>query len=632
MNLLYIWNHSFYGEDDEKEYVLNSKYNIHFDETGMKLYIERNESYVDGFWGENIFDVIAVVGENGSGKTKLAYAIMDILNQMVTINSYVEEKQFIIVFEENMVINTYITAKFLGMKVETNEDIITSLPSMDYSKIDLFKFGYFTNALTYGDYIQEKYGVVFDGSLGGSFRKYFNHNYEMRFISTEANMILNYYEEEFDKVLDFLFSDLNNGSSQLVFPEWIDVSIKDYNTNLEYILSELEEMGKKRDEICTYCGDGQNCLKEICRNILNKGKNGEDSRLAVHLLLNLFKELCIPQTSDQKLEAKALKFLQIIEQSNSSLGNDGFETLQDIFDLLENDKNVFNAYDKDDIKKYRNIVSWVSDSGIFQNMIYMGKRRFIISRDKETIKELRKLYKETRFAFPYLFFEFGLSTGEFNFLKLFSKIASLVENKRSHVGCDQICKNIFLFLDEADLSLHPRWQQRYVSWILEFVTSYFSNCSVQILIATHSPIMLSDFPEDNVLYLWKDGNRGYADKRHVKTFGSNIHSLFMDAFFLEDSGTMGVFAEQKINEIASAIRCEVGPDVDKKLKVIDSIGDDIIRNKLLQMYDQNVYKGKKRYDELGNTAIDTTIYLLKNQIENLQSTVRELEKIKRDKN
>jgi len=76
MNLLYIWNYGFYGKDDEKEYVLNSKYNIHFDEPGMTLYIEGNKSYVDGFWGENIFGVMAVVGENGSGKTKLAYAIV----------------------------------------------------------------------------------------------------------------------------------------------------------------------------------------------------------------------------------------------------------------------------------------------------------------------------------------------------------------------------------------------------------------------------------------------------------------------------------------------------------------------------------------------------------------------------
>ncbi len=62
----------------------------------------------------------------------------------------------------------------------------------------------------------------------------------------------------------------------------------------------------------------------------------------------------------------------------------------------------------------------------------------------------------------------------------------------NHMGYEKRCTNVFLYLDEADLSLHPRWQQRYVSWILKFVTSYFINCSVQILIATHSPIMLSD--------------------------------------------------------------------------------------------------------------------------------------------
>lgn len=649
MKLLYIWNDSLYGKNEQKGYLLNSKYNIQFKEPEKRLYIEYNESYVEGFWGENIFDVMAVVGENGSGKTKLAYSIMNILNQMVTDNSEAGGEHFFIVFEEEGAIKTYVTDKFADIKMEAGKGIDSCPPSKDFHKIELFKFGYFTNALAYSDCIQEKYGVVFDGSLGGSFQKYFKDNLEMHYISLTTNIFRNYYDEEFDKVLDFLLSDLRvvkdlrDDDFPFVLPEVVNVSIKDYETNLKYILDELKEMGKKREDITGYCSNERNCLKEICKDFVNKDTNWWNGHLAAHLLLNLFKELCVPQTRDQKLEEKALKFLQIIEQTGKSSGSASLDTMKNIFDMLEAEETVYKEFDRDSIKHYRDIVNWMLETGIFQNLNSSNRKQFILQEDKEIIKKFRSLYKETRFPFPYLSFDFGLSTGEFNFLVLFSKIASMIQDDRggnpcvmNHMGYEKRCTNVFLYLDEADLSLHPRWQQGYVSWILKFVTSYFKNCSVQILIATHSPIMLSDFPGNNVLYLWKECSQNetccHAEKRTVRTFGSNIHTLFMDSFFLEDGGTMGAFAEQKINEIALEIKQKGKMDADKKWKIINYIGDDIIRNKLLQLYDQNNLRERKPQTEMDNAAIDATIVLLKNQMENLENTIKELEKIKGDKN
>ena len=57
------------------------------------------------------------------------------------------------------------------------------------------------------------------------------------------------------------------------------------------------------------------------------------------------------------------------------------------------------------------------------------------------------------------------SSGEENFIKLFSRIYYSLrsEKKRNATGKN---KNIHLFIDEADLYLHPEWQR---CWLDEFV-------------------------------------------------------------------------------------------------------------------------------------------------------------------
>ena len=145
--------------------------------------------------------------------------------------------------------------------------------------------------------------------------------------------------------------------------------------------------------------------------------------------------------------------------------------------------------------------------------------------------------------------------------------------------------------------------------------------------------MLSDFPSNNVLYLWENGGKNYAEKRAIRTFGNNIHTLFMDSFFLNEAGTMGSFAERKINEIAGDIKSLEFRKNENTFKIINMVGDDIIRNKLLQMYDSKNYF-KKESDQINENddAIDTMMKLIKDQINNLQKTLYELEKMKNDKN
>lgn len=128
--------------------------------------------------------------------------------------------------------------------------------------------------------------------------------------------------------------------------------------------------------------------------------------------------------------------------------------------------------------------------------------------------------------------------------------------------------------------LHPRWQQQYISRLTQFI-SYITdkNISVQILVATHSPILLSDFPEENVLYL---KNKKVIEKSN-KTFGCNIYKMFMDSFFLNENGMIGEFAYNKIEALSRKLlnKNEILTETDRK--IIQYIGDDIIQKQLLRL-------------------------------------------------
>ena len=174
--------------------------------------------------------------------------------------------------------------------------------------------------------------------------------------------------------------------------------------------------------------------------------------------------------------------------------------------------------------------------------------------------------------------------------------------------------------------MHPEWQQKQVDWLLQFVSAKFKTCASQLVIVTHSPIVLSDMPREHVLYLKNSGGGTQAKQREIRTFRNNIHTLFRDAFFLSE-GTMGAFAEWKINETAHVLRDFDGQVSPETVRLIEEIGDDVVRNKLRQMRTVN---STLELRPVNRSAVEEIIRLLRGQVERLEVTIRELERTKYD--
>ena len=106
--------------------------------------------------------------------------------------------------------------------------------------------------------------------------------------------------------------------------------------------------------------------------------------------------------------------------------------------------------------------------------------------------------------------------------------------------------NTWFLLDEPDNTFHPGWKRETMLDLLNICSIYDINS--QLLISTHSPIMLSDMPKQAVILLTTVA--GDEVKKQVSpkssSFGQQIYTLFNDAFFM-NQGVIGTFADEKIN-------------------------------------------------------------------------------------
>lgn len=105
--------------------------------------------------------------------------------------------------------------------------------------------------------------------------------------------------------------------------------------------------------------------------------------------------------------------------------------------------------------------------------------------------------------------------------------------------------HVCMLMDEVELYYHPDLQRKFVKLLLDSITLVpLDNIyDINITLVTHSPFVLSDIPQSNILCLQK----GESESRQGQTFGANIVDLLNESFFLQ--GTIGDIAQSCINEV-----------------------------------------------------------------------------------
>ena len=181
-----------------------------------------------------------------------------------------------------------------------------------------------------------------------------------------------------------------------------------------------------------------------------------------------------------------------------------------------------------------------------------------------------------------------MSAGERQYLYTFSTYIYHVLNLLSIQESHRVrYRNINLILDEVEICFHPEFQRRFVYELLGYIKRLFMNrnASFNILIATHSPFILSDIPQSNILYL-EDGKMVMPEG--IKNpFAANICDILYQSFFLKQ-GFVGEFARKKIKHIIERL-FPGGYFLDDSEAeyhlLMELIGDPFLKMQLQQLYE-----------------------------------------------
>ncbi|MBD8187785.1 ATP-binding protein [Pseudomonas viridiflava] len=135
--------------------------------------------------------------------------------------------------------------------------------------------------------------------------------------------------------------------------------------------------------------------------------------------------------------------------------------------------------------------------------------------------------------------------------------------------------SVLLLVDEGDAYLHLDWQRRYISLLntyLGLMKKTYKLNSLQLVLATHSPLLAADIPGDFITNL--------DSPIKLKSFAAPLDEVVAGSF---ESSSLGEFASKKINDVYRRAKNSNLTSEDRNL--IEAIGDVGIRAALIRAVD-----------------------------------------------
>lgn len=592
---------------------------------------EEIENFPNDFWAKNISAVTLLIGENGAGKTTLMRLLIKWLCQL-SVGHIPQEKGALVIrvdgegsnvsYKSGDKLIAFDKGDFWKIKINNGEEIVR-IGNIDEIKklLSDIRLAYYTDTMTdleLGDILtKEELAFLQDDSLLTRLSNSIKSSYTADSIKDCIK------REDFVRQMEFfLYSQEEWDGNMPKLPDCLQ------KFPIRYMKLTAKEAGSEKS--FERIPDGNSSLVgeaiDLWDKVFDSDINHNLSGIARALLWGLFSGTIISMLQWERTLPK-LKSSIVTEKVRSSLrayirtGNSKWDTVFKHFftNLFSDCKKEFNSTHNygelwaewsqqaedginsflDALKsseKRKFLKKWMPSENA-QNM-WQFKLEYFDEKDKDGHSiwmpdwiKLWEHYLAVAYLIPECRFDWKYaSSGETNKTNLYCtmQVADIGE-----------CNNVWFLLDEPDNSFHPEWKRKMIWEIIDICLVY--NTNFQMLIATHSPIMLSDVPKQAVILL-KTGTEEV--KRcaipESSPFGQQIYTLFKDAFFMEH-GVIGAFADIKISttynklvEFEKNLRTKNiisenrSIEYEKELKdqndIIKLIDEPLLRGHLLQHY------------------------------------------------
>jgi restriction system-associated AAA family ATPase len=161
----------------------------------------------------------------------------------------------------------------------------------------------------------------------------------------------------------------------------------------------------------------------------------------------------------------------------------------------------------------------------------------------------------------------------------FFSAKSLSDGEHQYLHAMGICllfkdTNSLFLLDEPETHFNPDWRAKFISTLRDCLAQPRKNNMRELLITSHSPFIVSDSHEENVLVFKKDDETRAvtADRPGFNTFGASVNQITLKVF--ETHETIGGFANSVYDKLYE--RLEKGEEPDALIQIAnDELGDSV---------------------------------------------------------
>lgn len=562
-HLCYVYIES-YKRLQQVGVVIDSHYLYQLNLQDRCLKIGRNNSIPNDFWGIGIHSLSAIVGGNGVGKSTVLRFILDVV---VGDSGGTNDLQGCLIFEKDGELCK--CSLDCGLNVTWGDDVCIDEAEPE-SLNTFFYSGHFSALFDYIDVrtveLTGMYNATDNFRLIKDLQDY--SNVDTMLLSNNLQSHLFAYQAQNNYRICYLLSQqqIRECLDDLNFPKYIIISA---NTS-----------GLKATEV-NYAGRFNGYQIPQFKRIRNSFKDNILANLIYNNLVNI--------VADQGfIKAEAYDFLvRWCDTYN--------ENTHDILNVYR--KYVANEQMDEELRTFLDDIHWcletVDEICTFDDTI--GYYIDIRKKDGRLYNLVEHLLAN-RIFLTAKFFDMSyshslhditvLSSGEQELLNLFSRLYYAVVIRPTKF--DNLHSPSLLLLDEAEIGFHPEWQRQYVNQLCKFIQLFLvkPGHDLQIILTSHSPIILSDIPKCCTNFLKvEDGHIVNDRDEQTETFAENIFHLYRSSFFME-KGLIGEFASNKIHALKTRIeQCYSPVEMDALRKEIDLIGDTFIRRYLLNELD-----------------------------------------------